>query len=103
MAPAAAASPAALAAASSPAPTATSDNTQTIEAPLEGKFYLTKESSDRAVQVGDMIQEGDTIAYIEAMKVINAITADKSGKVVEIAARHGEDIEEDEVMFIISK
>ena len=77
-------------------------NFQNIEAPLEGKFYLTKESGDRAVQVGDVIKEGDTIAYIEAMKVINSIAADKSGKVIEIVAKHGEDIEEDEVMFRIS-
>lgn len=74
---------------------------KTIEAPLEGKFYLTKESNEQPVRVGDEIKEGETIAYIEAMKVINAITADKSGKVVEIVARHGEDIEEDEVMFKI--
>ena len=82
-------------------PTSTTGNFKTIEAPLEGKFYLTKESSDRAVQVGDMIKEGETIAYIEAMKVINAIAADKSGKVIEVVARHGDDIEEDEVMFKI--
>jgi pyruvate carboxylase subunit B len=76
-------------------------NYQTIEAPLEGKFYLTKESSDRPVKIGDMIHEGDTVAYIESMKVINAIAADKSGKIVEITAKHGEDIEEDDVMFKI--
>lgn len=74
---------------------------QTIEAPLEGKFYLTKESSERPVKIGDIIQEGDTIAYIESMKVINAIAADKSGKIVEITAKHGEDIEEDDIMFKI--
>jgi biotin carboxyl carrier protein len=33
--------------------------------------------------------------------VINAIAADKSGKIVEIMAKHGEDIEEDVVMFKI--
>ena len=48
-----------------------------------------------------MIHEGDTVAYIESMKVINAIAADKSGKIVEIMAKHGEDIEEDDVMFKI--
>jgi pyruvate carboxylase subunit B len=86
---------------SSPAPKADLGSYQTIEAPLEGKFYLTKESSDRPVKIGDMIHEGDTVAYIESMKVINAIAADKSGKIVEIMAKHGEDIEEDDVMFKI--
>ena len=86
--------------ATTPASTSNGDY-RTIDAPLEGKFYLTKESNDKALQIGDEVKEGETIAYIEAMKVINAIAADKSGKIVEIVARHGEDIEEDEVMFKI--
>lgn len=72
---------------------------EAIRAPLEGKFYLTKESSERPVQVGDVIKKGDTVAYIESMKVINAITADKGGKVVEVVAQHGEEIEEDDVIL----
>ena len=72
---------------------------RSITAPLEGKFYLTKEASEKPVQVGDQVKEGDTIAYIESMKVINAIAADKSGTVVEIIARHGEEIEEDDVIL----
>ncbi len=74
---------------------------EAITAPLEGKFFLTKESSEIPVKVGDQINVGDTVAYIEAMKVINAITADKSGTVVEIVGRHGEEIEEDDVIFKI--
>jgi pyruvate carboxylase subunit B len=74
---------------------------QTIVAPLEGKFYLTKESTETPVKIGDQIRAGDTVAYIESMKVINAVTADKSGTVVEILARHGEDIQEDEIIFKI--
>ncbi|MEM9820460.1 MAG: biotin/lipoyl-containing protein [Bacteroidota bacterium] len=74
---------------------------ESITAPLEGKFYLTKEPSERGVKVGDTVREGDTIAYIEAMKVINAISADKSGTIVEILARHGEDIEEDDIILKI--
>ncbi len=78
---------------------ATNGQSKEIIAPLEGKFYLTKDPSETPVKVGDTITEGDTIAYIEAMKVINAITADKSGKVVEIVGRHGEEIDEDDVIF----
>ena len=47
-----------------------------IIAPLEGRFYLTQSSSEKAIQVGDKINKGDVVAYIESMKVINAITAD---------------------------
>jgi len=72
-----------------------------VIAPLEGKFYLTKDSSEKPVQVGEEVKMGDTIGYIEAMKVYNAISSDQGGKIVEIVARHGEDIEEDEVIIKI--
>lgn len=75
--------------------------TTTVLAPLEGKFLLTRDSSEQPIKVGDRIQAGDTVGYIESMKVINAITADTGGEVVEILARHGEDIEEDEVIIKI--
>ncbi len=70
-----------------------------ILSPLEGKFFLTKDSSETAIKVGQKVERGDTIAYIEAMKVYNAITADKSGEVVEIIAKHGEDVDEDDVII----
>lgn len=73
-----------------------------IIAPLEGRFYLTQSSSERAAQVGDIVSKGDTVAYIESMKVINAITADAAGKVVEILYKHGDDVEEDEPIIKIA-
>ncbi|MEL6864186.1 MAG: biotin/lipoyl-containing protein [Bacteroidota bacterium] len=75
---------------------------QTIIAPLEGKFFLTRESSEIPIKVGDSINKGDTIAYIEAMKVVNAIAADKSGTVMEIIPSNGDDIEEDDVIMKIA-
>ncbi|MGB1120609.1 MAG: biotin/lipoyl-containing protein [Saprospiraceae bacterium] len=69
-----------------------------ILAPLEGKFYLTKDSVETPIKIGDDIIVGQTVAYIEAMKVINAITADKAGKVVEICFKDGQDVEEDDVI-----
>lgn len=75
---------------------------KSIVAPLEGKFLLTKDSSEKPIAVGDALKVGDTVAYIESMKVINAITADQAGVVVEIVGRHGEDIEEDEVIVRIN-
>ncbi|MEL6987624.1 MAG: biotin/lipoyl-containing protein [Bacteroidota bacterium] len=70
-----------------------------IIAPLEGKFYLTKDNSEVAKKIGDQVQIGDTIAYIESMKVINAITSDKAGIIKEIIPQHGQDVEEDDVIF----
>ena len=69
-----------------------------IIAPLEGKFYLTRESSETAIKVGDKITKGQTVGYIEAMKVSNAITADEEGVVVEICFGNGDEIEEDDVI-----
>jgi pyruvate carboxylase subunit B len=77
-------------------------NLKSIFAPLEGKFLLTKDSAERPIAVGDMLKVGDTVAYIESMKVINAITADQAGVVVEILGRHGEDIEEDDIIVRLS-
>ncbi len=87
-----------------PASAGTTSNSSPMEeitAPLEGKFFLTRESGEVPIKVGDTIQKGTTIAYIEAMKVVNAIASDKEGTIVEILARHGEEIEEDDVILRI--
>lgn len=76
-------------------------NTKYIVAPLEGKFYLTKETSEKGKKVGDVVKEGETVAYIEAMKVINAIAADVSGTIAEVMVKHGDEIEEDDQIFKI--
>ena len=83
-----------------PAPT-NDANAKYILAPLEGKFYLTKETSEKGKKVGDVVKEGETVAYIEAMKVINAIAADTSGTIAEILVKHGDDIDEDDQIFKI--
>jgi len=70
-----------------------------ILAPVEGKFFLTKESSDTPVKIGDEVKEGDVIGYIEAMKVINAVSSTQQGKIVEICSQHGDDVEEDDVLM----
>ena len=82
-----------------PASSNGSSHDETILSPLEGKFYLTKDSSEKALKKGDEVKKGDTICYIEAMKVYNAITADKSGTIVEIVPTPGESVEEDDVLI----
>jgi pyruvate carboxylase subunit B len=74
-------------------------NLAEITAPLEGKFFLTKDSSETAVKPGDNVKEGDVIGYIESMKTYNAIIAEASGKVVEVCLANGEAVEEDEVLL----
>ena len=74
---------------------------QEVLSPLEGTFYLTKESGQTPVQVGDTLRKGDVVGYIESMKVINAVSTDKSGTVVEICVRDSDDVEEDDVLIKI--
>lgn len=72
-----------------------------ILSPLEGKFYLTKDSSESAIKVGDVIAEGTLIGYVEAMKTMNAIKSEFAGKVLEICAANSADVEEDDVLVKI--
>lgn len=88
---------------STPAPAAPVVNgaVKEVVAPLEGKFYLTKESSETPIKVGDDIKVGDLIGYVEAMKTFNAIKSDIAGRVVEVAFATGAEVEEDDVLVKI--
>lgn len=78
-----------------------SPDAKTINSPLEGKFFLTKNSSEKGITIGDQVNPGDTVAYVESMKVINAITSSESGTVKQILVKHGDDIEEDAPLIIL--
>ncbi|MEP2027025.1 MAG: biotin/lipoyl-containing protein [Reichenbachiella sp.] len=83
-----------------PTPTSSSNgHLKEILAPLEGKVFLTKDPSETAKKVGDTVQDGDVICYIEAMKVVNAVKADQSGTIAEVCIKDGEDIFDDDVLF----
>ena len=84
--------------AATPAPIST-EGSEEIIAPLEGNYHRTKSASETAIKVGDTIKDGDVIGYIESMKVYNAITADKSGKIVEICFNDGDAVDEDDVLI----
>ena len=75
---------------------------QAVTSPLEGKFYLTKDSSEKPINVGDKIKEGDLIGYVEAMKTFNAIRTDRSGIVAKIPVNNGADVDEDDVLVILN-
>jgi len=73
-----------------------------IIAPLEGKFMLTKDTSETPLKVGDVVKEGDLICYIESMKTYNAIVSEKDGKVLGILKSNGDSVEEDDVLVQIT-
>ena len=73
-----------------------------ILSPIEGKVFLSKDSSEKGVKVGDVIKKGDVICYIESMKVVNAIKSEFSGKIEQVCFKDGEDIYDDDILFIIN-
>lgn len=90
------------AAAPSAAAPSPSGSTSEILAPLEGTAYMTKDPSEKALKIGDQIKEGDTVCYIEAMKVVNAVKAEVSGTVAEILFNDGDAVLDDDALFRIS-
>ena len=74
---------------------------QDVPAPLEGKFFLTKNTQETPVKVGDKVKKGDLLCYIEAMKTYNAIRADFDGTITAICATPGDSVSEDDVLMKI--
>lgn len=72
-----------------------------ILSPLEGKFFLTKTAQETPLKVGDKVNEGDVICYVEAMKTYNAIRAEFSGTITAICATPGDAVSEDDVLMKI--
>ena len=65
-----------------------------VASPIVGTFYR-KPSPDKDpfIKVGDVVQEGDILCIIEAMKMMNEIKSDFSGKVVSIDVEDGQPVE----------
>ena len=73
-----------------------------ILSPIEGRVFLTKDLKDTAVKVNDNVKKGDVICYIESMKVINAIKSEYSGKILKVCFNEGDDVFDDDILFIIN-
>ncbi|MCK5718825.1 MAG: acetyl-CoA carboxylase biotin carboxyl carrier protein [Thiomargarita sp.] len=74
----------------------------TITSPMVGTFYrAASPSSKNFVTEGIMVNEGDTLCIIEAMKILNQITADKAGVVTHILVENGAPVEYGEPLFTI--
>ena len=72
-------------------------------APLSGKFFLTKGPQDQPRKVGDLVKKGETLCYIEAMKVLNTVSADVDCVIAAILPGNGDTVEEDDVIMKITK
>ena len=71
-----------------------------VVAPMVGTFYATPSPGAAPfVSVGDTVSEGQTLCILEAMKLMNEITADEAGVIREIAVANGEGVEYGTVLF----
>ncbi len=100
-APAAAAAPAALAAPEAPA--ANADHANAVKSPMVGTCYLTPEPDAPAfVKVGDSVKAGQTLLIVEAMKVMNPITAPAAGTVKAVLVENGQPVEYDQPLIVVA-
>ena len=88
-------------AAAAPAAQVPAGEGKEVLSPLEGKFFLTKGAQETPVKVGDKVNKGDVICYVEAMKTYNAIRAEFSGTVTAICVNSGDSVSEDDVLMKI--
>ena len=85
------------------APSASSarpDTWKTVVAPMVGTFYASgAPGAAPFVGVGDTVSEGQTLCIVEAMKLMNEITAEESGVIREVGAENGQSVEYGTVLF----
>ena len=73
-----------------------------IKSPMVGTFYRSASPGSKAfVEVGSTIKEGEPACIIEAMKIMNEIEADVSGKVLQILCENGQAVEFGQPLFIV--
>ncbi len=73
-----------------------------LKSPMVGTVYLAPEpDAPDFMKVGDKVSAGDTLLIIEAMKVMNPITADKSGTVTQILVENAQPVEFDQPLVVI--
>ena len=73
-----------------------------VKSPMVGTFYRSASPGAKAfVEVGSAIKEGEPVCIIEAMKIMNEIEADCSGKVTRILCESGQAVEFGQPLFIV--
>jgi acetyl-CoA carboxylase biotin carboxyl carrier protein len=73
-----------------------------ITSPMVGTVYVAAEpNAPPFVQIGDVVQEGQTLLIIEAMKVMNPMPSPRAGKVTQILVDNGDPVEYGEPLMVI--
>jgi acetyl-CoA carboxylase biotin carboxyl carrier protein len=71
-----------------------------ITSPLVGTFFRSPSPEDPAfVEVGQVVQPGQVLCIVEAMKLMNQIKSEVAGRLVEILVKNGQAVEFDQPLF----
>lgn len=82
----------------------TAEEGEIVKAPLVGVFYAAPSPEKPAfVQVGDVVEEGETLCLIEAMKMMNELKAPKRGRVKKIYVKNQDVVGFDDRLFLIGE
>jgi acetyl-CoA carboxylase biotin carboxyl carrier protein len=80
------------------------DNLHTINSPIVGTFYRAPApDADSYVQIGATVAPDSVLCIVEAMKLMNEIECDVSGKIVQILVEDGTPVEYNQPLFKIEK
>jgi len=80
------------------------ENATIIRSPMVGTFYAAPAPDrDSYISKGSEIKEGDVLCIVEAMKLMNEIKSEISGRVIEILIKNGQPVEFDQPLFKIQK
>ncbi|MFA5882012.1 MAG: acetyl-CoA carboxylase biotin carboxyl carrier protein, partial [Eubacteriales bacterium] len=83
---------------------AAADNLIPIVAPMVGTFYRSPAPEAAAfVEIGQMVTQGQALCIIEAMKLMNEIEAEISGRVVDILVENGQPVEYGQTLFLLER
>jgi acetyl-CoA carboxylase biotin carboxyl carrier protein len=75
----------------------------TVKSPMVGTVYLaTEPGSPNFVEIGSKVKKGDTLVIIEAMKVMNTITAPNAGTVTAILVENAQPVEFDQPLVVVA-
>ena len=76
------------------------DGITEIRSPMVGVFYAAPtEDASPFVKTGDVVKKGDVLCIIEAMKLMNEITAEQDGIIEEICVGNNQVVEFDHILF----
>jgi acetyl-CoA carboxylase biotin carboxyl carrier protein len=85
-------------------PVTAGSNQSEIRSPMVGTFYRAPApDADPYVEIGQNVEAGQTLCIIEAMKLMNEIESDYTGKIVKILVENAQPVEYNQVLFLIEK